>query len=141
MTLAGNITTISTAGGNVTGITTSYDQDDTPESLQSAQCPALLHFPMGAAREEQTFGNHTWGIRHRIRVVLIYKASAQGRLEDNLGGIVTLIDSYISEMRADSTIPAFFRFDEYGEPGNIEFGGVKCHGCEFIVSVLDMYKA
>lgn len=141
MTLAAFVSAIATAGGNVTGITTSYDQDDTPDQLHPAQCPALLHFPLGGAREEETFGRHTWGIRHRVRVLLIYKAAATGRLEDNLAGIVTRIDSYISEMRADSTIPEFLRFDEYGEPGNFEFGGVKCHGCAFIVSALDMYKA
>ena len=141
MTLASHISTIATAGGNVTGITTSYDQDDTPGSLSGAQLPALLHFPAGGVREEETFGRRMWGIRHRVKVQLFYQAAGSGRIEDNLGGIVTIINAYISEMRADTTLPECLTFEQYGEPGVFLFNDIKFHGAEFVVSVLEHYQA
>jgi len=139
MSLASHISTIASAGGDVTGITSSFDQDDTPDSLQSAQTPALLHFPAGGLLEEETFGRGMWGIRHNVRVVLLYAAKGQKRLEDNIGAITTRINSYISEMRADTTLPECFRFENYSEPGTLEFAGIEYHGCTFTVSVLEHY--
>jgi len=137
MSLTSLISTIATAGGNVTGITSSFDADDTPDVLDTAALPALLHFSIGGLREEGTFGRGMWGIRHRIRVRLVYSPAAEGRLEDNIGGIITTIDNYISEMRADSTLDDCYDFVQYGEPGTFEFAGVGFHGVDFICSVLE----
>ena len=136
MTLSADTSTIADAGANVTGVSSSFDHDKIPSSILAAQLPALLHFPAGGVREQSTFGHGMWQIRHNVRVRLCYTPAASGRLEDNIAGIVTMIDNYMAEMQ-DSTLPTNFQFDNYGEPGTFDFAGVGYHGCDFLVSFVE----
>jgi len=136
MALATIIANLTTVGAAVSGITSSFDADDTPDGLSNAEVPALLHFAAGGGNVRETFGGKMWRFRHRIRVLLAYKAAAGGRLEDSIGGIVGLVDSYVAAVRAADTLSAACEdawVSSYGEPGSFEFAGVGWHGVEFVV--------
>jgi hypothetical protein len=136
MALATIISNLATRGGTVTGIKTSYDQDDTPENLKNAQLPALLHFAGGGENDMRTFDGQMWNFAHTITVQLFYKAAGKSRLEENIAGIVTRIDSYITSIRAYHNAGGACEdlyVSAYSAPGNIVWGGVEYHGVEFTV--------
>jgi len=140
MSLTTAIANLATKGGTVSGITTSFDQDDIPDSLSNASLPALLHLPGGGTNTREAFDNNFWTFVHTVRVILLYKAAASGRLEDNLAGIVTLIDSYITAIRADDTLSGAVVdavVTAYAEPGVLEFADIPYHGVEFTVTVTE----
>ena len=122
----------------MTGITTSFDLDDTPEKLNRAELPALIHLPGGGENVRQSFDNNFWTFVHTVRVVLFYKPESTGRLEENLPGIVDIIDAYVTSFRAYNTLGGEVTdavVESYGAPGVFEFGGIAYHGVEFTLGV------
>lgn len=140
MSLAAIISNLATRGGTVSGITSSFDQDDTPEELQDAELPALLHFPGGGVNTRETHGGSFWAFAHTIRVPLYYKPAAEGRLEDNLGGVVDLIDSYMASIRSYDTAGGEcvdVVVTRYGEPGELKFAEVGYVGTIFTLEATE----
>ena len=140
MSLRTAITQLAATGATVTGITTAFDVDDVPQSLKTAQLPALLHFPGGGTNDRLVFDNNIWTFKHRVRVILFYSPVAQGRLEDNLAEIVDLVGSYVEAIRDDDDLDGNVcdaMVTAYGEPGAFRFAEVDYHGVEFTVEVVE----
>lgn len=140
MSLANILTKLSTIGGTVTGISASYDVDALPESLNTADLPALLHFPQGGEDQLRVFrGGNFWVTEHSIRVVLVYDAAAQGNLEQNLNAIVDLVDLYITKIHSDQTLTnsCVQASLSYGGAGVFNYAGVDYHSVDFTISAIE----
>lgn len=142
MSLATIIANLATTGAGVTGISTSYDIDELPDTLNDAALPALLHLPAGGTHVRATMGaDGDYDFTHQVTVLLLYKAAGQSTARVNYGAIVGLIDAYVAAVRDDDTLSsacADARVASYTPPGVIEWPtGTQYHGVQFTVEVLE----
>lgn len=103
MSLRAAITALSSIA--VTGVAHSYDLDAVPDSLHTAQLPALIPF-LGDRSEDIVVGGFEGGsyeARYNVQHILFIDAVAQTRgLRDVLPSIAVFIDRYIAAMKTDA---------------------------------------
>ncbi len=102
------------AGIAVTGVTTSYDLDEVPGSLASADLPALLpSFPVEASRFGErgeefatlTYDGDVWKAALLVDHLLFWRpAGAGAALNEALPELVDALDAYLSALGADGTL-------------------------------------
>lgn len=121
MSLSAAITALSKIA--VTGVTHSYDLSELPDSLHTAQLPALLPF-FGDNSEPFVSGGFRGGsyeAQYSVQHLLFIEATGQRRgLRDIMPTMATLIDSYITAMKSDPFLSGAIDFGmQYtvSEPG------------------------
>ncbi len=102
VTKATCISALAVLGVGVTGIVNSYDIDDLPASLNTAQLPCLFHMDAGTDSLDMSAQRGTVGEAHHIRVICIVEPVGQSRLEDNLGRAITLYDAYFTALMTNA---------------------------------------
>ncbi len=129
----------------IPGIKNSYDLDALPNSLHSAQLPALLTLPLelaadrlfrerGEGLQAATFSGGAKTISYTMTHLLLLAPQGAGLgMRSHLPRLVTLIDSYTAALAADVTLggallaPAQVTV----EPGIFPYGEREFYGCAF----------
>jgi hypothetical protein len=131
------------AAVNVTGVQTSYDLDDLPNTLPAADLPALApSFPDGGGQaggleglETLTYDGSAWLAALEVDHVLYWSpAWSEVGLSAVLPDLVEAVDSYLDAVSADGTLGGVL--DEEltilrVQVGVVEYGGVKFFGARF----------
>lgn len=130
---------------NVNGVRNNYDLDELPNSLHSAQMPALLVMPveLDADRlfrehkdslQTAAFSGGTKSVTYSVtHLLLLTPAEAGLGLRSHLPNLVDLIDGYTAALSADLTLgdqllaPARVGV----EPGLFPYGEREFYGCAF----------
>lgn len=132
------------AGIAVQGVATSYDLDDLPNALASAQLPALAPaFPdsVGVLSEDQgglstlTYDGSAWTAALVIDHVLYWTPGwSEGGLSVVLPDLIDAVDAYLDALRADGTLGGALASElaiTRVVPGVVEYAGVKYYGVRF----------
>lgn len=130
---------------NVAGTRKNYGIDTLPDSLSSAQLPALLTLPIELERERlfqqredslQTavFSGAARSVAHRAtHLLLVAPVDAGLGMRSHLPQLIELIDKYTAAIAADITLgeslslPARVSI----EPGSFRYGDQEYYGCAF----------
>jgi len=133
------------ASMKVSGVRNNYDLDELPNSLHSAQMPALLVMPVELDadrlfRERKdslgtaAFSGGTKSVTYTVTHLLLTAPAEAGLgLRSHLPRLVDLIDSYTAALSADLTLgdqllaPARVGV----EPGLFPYGEREFYGCAF----------
>ena len=133
------------ASMNISGVRNNFDLDELPNSLHSAQMPALMVLPVereadGLFRERKdslqtaAFSGGTKSVYYTVtHLLLLAPAEAGLGLRSHLPRLVDLIDSYTSALSKDVTLgdqllaPARVGV----EPGIFPYGEREFCGCAF----------
>jgi hypothetical protein len=128
----------------VTGVHTSFDLDELPNTLPAADLPALAPaFPEGVGvldEDEQglstlTYDGSAWTATLHVEHVLYWApAWSDAGLSAVLPDLVTGIDDYLDAVSADGTLDgALDRELEITRvvPGVVEYAGVRFYGVRF----------
>ena len=130
---------------NVNGVRNNYDLHELPNSLHSAQMPALLVMPVELDGERRfrerkdilqtvAFSGGAKSAHYGVTHLLLLAPSEAGLgLRSHLPGLVDLIDGYTAALSADVTLGgqllAPVRVDV--EPGIFPYGEREFYGCAF----------
>jgi len=128
----------------VTGVTTRYDLNGLPNSLPSADLPALAPaFPGGVgtvAGEEEglsilTYDGSAWRSTLVVDHILYWQPSwSDAGLHTVLPDLVTAMDNYLSAVKANGRLSGVLSEELQVtriEPGVYEYAGVRYYGVRF----------
>ena len=96
------IDALNTIGAGVTGIIKSYDVNELPASLATANLPCLIHFDNGTEVIDLTAGRGYVEEIHHVMVKVVIEPAAQRRLEDNMGTGISLYDNYFATLMTET---------------------------------------
>ena len=130
---------------DATGIRNNYDLDTLPESLHSAQLPALLILPIRLREKrlfrepfdslgESAFSGGVNTVVYTLTHMLLAAPRQSGLgMRSHLPQLVTLIDNYINALAGDVTLGGALRLpaEIAAEPGVYEYGEREFYGCAF----------
>lgn len=130
---------------NIKGVRSNYDLDELPNTLHSAQLPALLVMPIELERERlfrrredslqtASFSGGAKAIYHSATHLLLVAPEDAGLgIRSHLPRLIDLIDSYTAAISADvtlgDTLLAPTRVSV--EPGIYRYGERDFYGCAF----------
>lgn len=142
MSLSANITKLAALGATVSGVKNSYDLDATPTSFQPALLPAFIYMPFGGKIDVRSFDG-LWAITHRVKAQLAYCAAAQGTLAKNVDGVITILDAFLTALKADDDLTGscdVVRASDYSRLGDFTYGGVDYFGIEITVEIVELVE-
>lgn len=132
------------AAVSVTGVQTSFDLDDLPNTLPAADLPALVPtFPdtLGMLSDEEqglstlTYDGGVWLATLHVEHVLYWcPAWSDAGLSAVLPDLITATDTYLSAISADGTLNDTLDSKlsiTRVMPGVVEYAGVKFYGVRF----------
>ncbi len=93
-TLATVWSALATLGADVSGVASSYDIDEIPDSLNTSELPALLHYDEGSDSEDIAAQRGRTQEVHHVRILAIVAALGQSRIQTKMALCTTLYDAY-----------------------------------------------